>query len=249
MQPDYVAALVELHRGLARQGPGSDRFTLELLKRLPALPAKPRIADLGCGSGAAALLLARHYGSPVRAVDASAEFIAELCAHASRARLDHLIEPICADMASLDWPPGSVDLLWSEGAAYILGFGQALSAWRPLLAAGGAAVVSELNWFGQTAPGPARDFWAAAYPGMGSEQQNVDRAGEAGYRVIFTERLPSSAWWQNYYGPLRERMRQVTATGVVQAVIQETEQEMALFEKYSECYGYTFYVMLQPASL
>jgi len=247
MQPDYVAALVELHRGLPRQGPGSDRFTRELLKRLPALPDKPRIADLGCGSGAAAMLLARHYGSPVRAVDASAEFIAELRTHASRARLDHLIEPICADMAALDWPPGSVDLLWSEGPAYNLGFGEALSAWRTLVAAAGVAVVSELSWFGQTAPGPARDFWAAAYPGMGSEQQNVDRAGEAGYRVIFTERLPSSAWWQNYYGPLRERMRQVTATGVMQAVIQETEQEMALFEKYSECYGYTFYVMLQSA--
>jgi SAM-dependent methyltransferase len=247
MQVGYVAALVELHRGLPRQGPGSDHFTRQLLKRLPALPAKPRIADLGCGSGAAALLLARHYGSPLRAVDASAEFITELRAHASRARLDHLIEPICADMAALDWPPGSVDLLWSEGAAYNLGFGEALRAWRPLLAAGGVAVVSELSWFAKTAPGPARDFWAAAYPGMASEQKNIERAGEAGFRILFTERLPSNAWWQNYYGPLRQRMRQVKAAGVMQEVLQETEQEMALFEKYSECYGYTFYVMLQSA--
>jgi len=244
MQADYLAALVELHRGLPRQGPGSDPFTLDLLERLPPLPAKPRIADLGCGSGGAALLLAQHYDSPVRAVDASPEFIEELCAHALRARLGHLIEPICTDMAKLDWPPGSVDLLWSEGAAYNLGFSEALRAWRPLLAAGGVAVVSELSWFGPPAPGPARDFWAAAYPEMGTEQQNIERAGEVGFRVIITERLPSSAWWQNYYGPLRERMRNLAATGVMQAVIQETKQEMALFEKYSDQYGYTFYVLI-----
>jgi hypothetical protein len=45
---------------------------------------------------------------------------------ASEQVLSHWIETRCEDMGALDVPPGSVDLVWSEGAAYILGFGEAL---------------------------------------------------------------------------------------------------------------------------
>jgi 16S rRNA (guanine1207-N2)-methyltransferase len=88
MQPDYVAALVELHRGLPRQGPGSDRFTRELLKRLPALPDKPRIADLGCGNGALSLALAlRRPAAAILGVDESYQAVASARHNAERAAL------------------------------------------------------------------------------------------------------------------------------------------------------------------
>jgi len=246
MQDDRsrMDALITLHRDLPRQGPGDDQFTLNLLERLPPLPARPRIADLGCGSGAGAVLLARHYRSAVRAVDASAVFIEELRVNAMRAGVDQLVEPICADMGALDWPRGSIDLLWSEGAAYNLGFEQALRRWRPLLAATGVAVISELSWFETDVPAEARAFWQAGYPGMATEVQNLACATNAGFRAAFTARLPVEAWWRNYYDPLRERIRQLDSTVVAGQVIRETEQEIALFEKYSDYYGYTFYVLL-----
>jgi serine/threonine-protein kinase HipA len=55
--------------------------------------------------------------------------------------------------------------------------------------------------------------------------------------------LPNQAWWVNYYEPLRERMGQIEITPITQLVIRETEEEMRLFEKFSEFYGYTFYVL------
>lgn len=243
IQAEYIAALVDLHRGLPRQGPGDPKFTLELLSKLPPLPENPKIADLGCGSGAGALLLAKHYQNRVKAVDASSLFIEELKVNAVQAKLDHLVEPICADMANLGWPHASVDLLWSEGAAYNLGFEHALKTWKPLMAMGGLAVISEMSWFTDTPPKPAWDFWSSAYPAMSTEKQNAARAKGAGFSVEFTVRLPSSAWWDNYYGPLSERIRQTDKTPANQTVIQETEQEMSLFEKYSDHYGYTFYVL------
>jgi cyclopropane fatty-acyl-phospholipid synthase-like methyltransferase len=139
--PEYIDALIELHRGLPREGPGDTAFARQLLRSLPPLPARPRIADLGCGSGAGALLLAAHFGVPVRAVDTAAVLLDELRERAAARGLAHLITPMLADMGALDWPPASLDLLWSEGAAYSLGFEQALTRWRPLLAAGGVAVV------------------------------------------------------------------------------------------------------------
>jgi len=240
---EYVAALIELHRGLDRQGPGDASVALDLLQSLPGLPARPRIADLGCGSGAGALLLAAHFRSEVKAVDSAAAFIADLEARAKRAGLEHLITPILADMGRLEWPAASVDLLWSEGAAYNLGFERALCLWRPLLAESGIAVVSELSWFADAAPEAARAFWQAAYPGMGSEAENIRRAVRAGFEVLATRRLPARAWWANYYDPLRERLGRLEDSPASPAVIRDTEQEMALFEQFSDFYGYTFYIL------
>ena len=93
-QTEYMAALTDLHRGLDRQGPGDSDFSRNLLKTLSTLPPKPRIADLGCGSGTAALLLSQHYQSTVRAVDFSSVFIDELKVRAKQVGLEHLIVPI-----------------------------------------------------------------------------------------------------------------------------------------------------------
>ncbi len=246
MEDDYITALIALHAGLDRQGPGDGEFARNLLRHLPPLPSRPRIADLGCGSGAGALLLAAHYQSPVLAVDSSPAFIQELRTRAHAAGLDARITPIEGDMGQLDWPQAGIDLLWSEGAAYNLGFERALGLWRPLLAAGGVAVVSELSWFTTEIPAPARAYWQAAYPEMGTEAENCDRAIRAGLRVLDTPRLPSEAWWKNYYDPLRSRLATYPKTGlspVEQTVIRDTEAEMALFQQFSHCYGYTFYLL------
>lgn len=150
-------------------------------------------------------------------------------------------------MAKLDWPVGSVDLLWSEGAAYNLGFEQALKIWRSLLANGGIAVISEMSWFTDHPPEPAIAYWQNAYPMMGTEAENIARANRAGFSVLFTHRLPSQAWWDNYYEPLRERMQQIEIPPVTQSVmhtvIHDTEEEMKIFEDFSDFYGYTFYVL------
>ena len=38
----YIDALIALHSGLARQGPGGETFAERLLDELPKLPARPR---------------------------------------------------------------------------------------------------------------------------------------------------------------------------------------------------------------
>jgi SAM-dependent methyltransferase len=242
---DYISALIELYQGLERQGPGDDALSRRILSELPDLPPNPRIADLGCGAGAASLLLAEYFRSQVLAVDLAAQFLKQLRNAASEQGLDHLIMTLEADMGALDWPAASIDLLWSEGAAYNLGFERALEIWRPLMAEEGLAVISELSWFTQTAPEVASEFWKAAYPGMGSEEENLKHARRCGFNVVNTYRLPSEAWWNNYYDPLKHRIAALRSTSdhVMQTVIHETETEMNLFGLYSESYGYTFYVL------
>lgn len=247
MNPDtrakYGAAWTDLHRGLDRKGPGDSDFLRHILSNLPTLPLQPRIADLGCGSGASALLLAQHYQGTVRAVDSSLVFIDELKARTKQLGLEHLIIPIHGDMTQLDWPVGSIDLLWSEGAAYTLGFEQTLKTWRPLLANDGIAVISEINWFRHVISGVAAAYWLGAYPTMVPEEENIYRANQAGFSVLSTHRLPSQTWWTNYYEPLHERMQQIEITPITRSVIHKIKTEMGFFRSYSEIYGYTFYIL------
>ena len=241
----YIATLVDLHLPLERQGPGDRELALDILHHLPPLPAQPRIADLGCGTGAGARLLAEYFGSPVLAVDFAPDFIEQLAVRARKAGLADLIRPIVGDMASLDWPSASLDLIWSEGAVYNLGFERALRLWRPLLRDGGLAVISEMSWFAPEVPEPAATFWKAAYPAIADEAENSARATSAGFQVLAARRLPSAAWWTSYYEPLRARIDAMEKGDdpMLSTVIAEIRAEMDLFERFSDFYGYVFYVL------
>ncbi len=238
-----MEALVALHGSNERQGPGDDEVTRRLLRRLPGLPAEPRVADLGCGTGASALVLADALGVPVVCVDAVPEFIAALLERAKARRLDHLIHPVVGDMTQFRHPDGPLDLLWSEGAAYNLTFAGALRAWWPLLREGGFSVISELSWFTAAPAAEPRAFWAEAYPALAGEAENSALAEASGFEVLFTERLPQRAWRENYYAPLSARADALEdgAPAALRAVIEETRDEIALFERFGGDYGYTFY--------
>ena len=244
-QEKYIQALIKLHLGLERQGPGDTCYSSYILSLIKELPANPRIADIGCGAGAGTLFLADRFKSKVRAVDLSREFLDELINRAKQRGLEHLVETIECDMGSLDWKPETIDLLWSEGAAYNLTFEGALKAWRPLMAANGIAVISEMSYFTSEVPESVRVYWQNAYPTIGTESENSNRANSSGFEVLGIHRLPSKAWWDNYYGPLRENMNSFkhSEDSIMQSVIKETEEEMKLFEEHEKHYGYSFYIL------
>ena len=241
----YIKALIELHCGLERQGPGDSEFSEYIINQLPRLPPNPRIADIGCGSGAGTLILAEKYRSNVRAVDFSRQFLDELILRATRKGLERFVEVIECDMASLDWEPGTIDLLWSEGAAYNITFEGALKAWRPLLADNGIVVISEMNYFSNDVPEIVTQYMKNAYAGIKTESENVDLINSSKFEALGVHRLPSDAWWANYYNPLRENIKafKKTTDRVMQAVISETEEEMKFFQEHEKDYGYTFYIM------
>ncbi len=245
---EYIEALIDLHGGIGREGPGDVAFSYQILAGLQKLPPKPRIVDLGCGSGAGALLLAEHFNVPVTAVDLAQPFLDAMMEQACVRGLADRIHPLACDFADLPMEPGSVDLLWSEGAAYNLTFAGALKKWRLLLAPNGVAVISELSWFTDAVPDEPRRYWETAYPAIADETENTARARAVGFDVVSTHRLPAQAWWDNYYNPMLERIAAMSdPDATMQAVIDEMQTEIDLFRQYSQCYGYTFYVLISTA--
>lgn len=238
-------AFFRLFEGLPRQGPGSDACTREALRRLPELPAAPRVLDLGCGSGRSTLVLADALRTEVIAVDNHQPFLDQLRDSARERGLADLIDIRCADMAAPGVPEGSIDLLWSEGALYLLGFEEGLRLWRALLRPGGCLAASECSWLCAEPPAEAVAFFRDGYPGMAGIRENVARARAAGFDPIDHFTLPPEAWWDEYYTPLEQRMACLapTADSELVAVIDETRREIELFRSYGDSYGYVFYLL------
>jgi len=242
-------AFVTLHQGLPREGPGHDDVTRDALRRLPPLSPRPVVFDLGCGPGRQTLVLARTLKTRIVAVDYHQPYLDELLQSATDQGLSHWIEMRCEDMGALNVMPGSVDLVWSEGAAYILGFEEALRRWRNLLAPDGILAVTECTWLTEDRPEEARAFWDMNYPAMGSISQNTCQAEALGLEVIDSFPLPAAAWWDDYYTPLLDRIAALrpTASGDLIGVLDETEREIDLYRKYGHSYGYVFYIFRSRA--
>ena len=69
--------LIDLHKDGIRQGPGSEYHT-RLALQLSGLDGRSEqlnIADIGCGTGASALVLASTLNAEIKAVDLFPEFL------------------------------------------------------------------------------------------------------------------------------------------------------------------------------
>jgi SAM-dependent methyltransferase len=246
MTAKQQAVFFEVHSGLPREGPGDTASTRRAFARLRDLPARPRVLDLGCGPGAQTLELARLCAGEIFAVDNHGPFVEHLRRRALAEGLGDRVHPVLADMRSLPFEPGSFDLVWAEGSIYLLGFSRGLTEWRALLNERGHVAVTEVSWLKEKVPAELAAFWQEAYPGILSIPESQTAVREAGYELLASFTLPESAWWDPYYRPIEAKLPALEAryAGDPEAleVLAAERQEIALFRKYSDWYGYVFYV-------
>ena len=236
----------EVHSALPREGPGDSKSTARAYASLTGLPACPNILDIGCGPGMQTLDLARLSNGQITAIDFHQPFLDELVHRAEEAGLDGHIQVRKLSMFEMDFAQEQFDLIWSEGAIYIMGFEQGFKTCHSFLKPGGYMVVTEVSWFKQNPPQEVFDFWNASYPGMGTVVGNIQWLETNGYKLVDHFHLPDSSWWENYYHPLAERvamLKEKYAGNIeIQNALDEELAEIALFRKYSSYYGYEFYI-------
>lgn len=239
--------LIDLHVRNARQGPGGDEQTRQALAMAGLTPSPDlAVADLGCGTGAASLVLARDLGARVTAIDAAEPFIDRLRERAEAEGLADRIDARVGFMEELPFAESSLDLIWSEGAIYNLGFAAGVRAWRPLLRPGGVLAVTEMSWTSRHRPPAVATHWAEAYPTMGSVSENLRTLEDEGYRIEGLFVLPPECWWRNYLDPLQagfpaflERHGHAEAA---RAIATAEEAEMDIQRAGEACSGYVFYI-------
>jgi ubiquinone/menaquinone biosynthesis C-methylase UbiE len=243
-----MGLLLDVHRGLPRQGPGDDASTLRALEMCADLPLRPDVLDVGCGPGMQTVALAQATGGTVTAVDLFEQLLDELRERAVEAGVRDRIQVMRGDMRDLPFGQDSFDLVWSEAAAYVMGITAAFDGWKPFLRPQGYLVVSEIVWLMPDGDVPQElyDFFHAEYPGMTDVRGNVRRIEECGYEIVGHFPLPEASWWTHYYDPLADNLRAMREKyrhdPQALSFIEESEDEQRLRRDYADAYGYEFFV-------
>ena len=146
-------------------------------------------------------------------------------------------------MAAVPLPRHSVDVVWSEGAGYLIGFDQAIRSWSTLLRPGGGLAVTECCWLtAHPSPSTAR-FWADNYPQMRTVPQTLALIEACGLRALQHWTLPDRDWWDEYYGELRRRIDRLNPAQRTDPGVQALIRELDLRVAYPDEYGYVAFVL------
>lgn len=229
-----------------QQGPGSPEATLKALSFIDSLNDASRIADLGCGTGGPTMVLAQHAPGLITGLDLFPQFIDRFNKNAVALNLHHRVKGIVGSMDCLPFQDEELDLIWSEGAIYTMGFEKGINEWRRYIKQQGYLAVSEASWFTGHRPEEIDAFWTAAYPEIDTIAVKVAQMQQAGYLPVATFILPEDCWTTRFYAPQvavqDEYLKKYGGNKTVEDFIANERHEMELYQKYKAYYGYVFYI-------
>jgi SAM-dependent methyltransferase len=243
--------ICEFFLTLDRQGPGSPEMTLKALGFIERLDKNSRIVDLGCGTGGQTMTLAAATTGHITGVDLFPAFIERFNEQAQTNGFGNRVQGVVGSMDKLPFEPGSVDLIWSEGAIYNIGFERGLRYWRQFLKPSGYVAVTENTWFTEDRPKEIEEFWNAAYPEIDTIPSKIAAMQRAGYEFVAAFALPEKCW-ADFYAPYPQAQKSFLKKHVgnpaAEAFVASERHEKSIWDKYKSHYGYVFYVAKkQPA--
>lgn len=239
--------LIDLHRSNFRQGPGGEAETKQALMLAGLDKSRPlKIADIGCGTGASTIQLAKELDAEITAVDFLPEFLEELQARAADHGVADKITTLSCSMDALPFADEEFDVIWSEGAIYNMGFEAGVSAWRRFLKPGGKLIVSEITWLTADRPAELQSHWDSEYPEVDIASAKIGIIERHGYIPEGYFYLPTSCWIDNYYRPMQDGfdafLERNGGSDQAREIIECEKVEIALYEKYREHYSYGVYI-------
>lgn len=238
--------ICEFFSNMERQGPGSPEVTIRALSFIDNLTDKSLIADIGCGTGGQTMVLAQHAPGSITGIDLFPGFVDIFNRNAGRLGLQDRVKGIVGSMDNLPFREEELDLIWSEGAIYNIGFERGLNEWRKYLKTGGYIAVSESSWFTDERPAEINDYWMDAYPEIDTIPNQVARIQKAGYLPVATFILPENCWTEHYFAR-KEAAREIfldkyAGNKAAEEFMALQPREEELYRKYKEFYGYVFFI-------
>lgn len=238
--------ICEYFSSVSRQGPGSPEVTRKALGFIDNLTEESRIADIGCGTGGQTMVLAQHAPGHITGFDLFPKFIELFNANAAKLNLQGKVQGTVCSMDALPFQAEELDLIWSEGAIYNIGFERGINEWRKFLKTGGYLAVSEASWFTARRPAEIHKFWMDAYPEIDTIPNNVAKIQKAGYIPVATFILPENCWLEHFYAHMpaaREKfLKKHPGNKTAEELIANQCHEESLYLKYKAFYGYVFYI-------
>ncbi|MFZ2053011.1 MAG: class I SAM-dependent methyltransferase [Candidatus Aminicenantales bacterium] len=165
------------------------KYLRKAYRVLPALD-KPRILDIGCGSGVPTIELARLSGGQVIGLDIDSPLVERLQKKIKKAGLSNQVTALKCSMFEMDFPEESFDIIWAEGSIARIGFSPGLREWRRLLKPGGFLVVHDEE---------------------GNLAEKTSQIPIQGYDLLHSFILDEKVWWREYFTRLERHIREIRA--------------------------------------
>jgi SAM-dependent methyltransferase len=245
--PRTFSLFLEIYGTLPRAGPGSTEDTSRALGLVPGDdPAS--VLDLGCGPGAQTLVLAEALPeATILAMDITPSMVEEARRRCAELGCDDRVRVVEGDMMDPGVGAGTQDLVWCEGAIYFAGVQTALRRWRPLLSPRGNVAFTEPIWTHPAPPDGLVSWWRKEYPDITDEGGVRKLIAAAEYETTGCFVLPPESWWNDYYGPMEERIPEFLAAHpddpIAAEIAAEAEKEIETFRQFSDFYSYGFFIV------
>jgi SAM-dependent methyltransferase len=223
------------------------KYTRKAFHMLPELD-KPRILDVGCGSGVPTMELARLSNGQITGLDINQPLLDRLARKVEKAGLSDRVKTVNCSMFDMDFPDESFDIIWAEASTFVIGFERALKEWRRFLKPKGCLVTHEMTWSRPDPPQEVYNYWKElADSGIRTVREYLEQIPACGYDVIGYFTLPEDSWWVEYCGPLENRIQELRPRCINDSraleVLDEEQREIDLSRKYHEWYGSAFFIM------
>ncbi len=200
-------------------------YTRRAYRMLPGL-VRPRILDVGCGSGVPTIELAKLSGGEVIGLDVDKLLLDRLGEKIRKEGLGGRVRTVRCSMHEMDFPDESFDVIWSEGSIFEIGFERGLREWRRLLKPGGFLVVHD-------------------------EEKNLAEKlrliADCGYGLLGHFTLPGDVWWSEYFKPLEKQIleleeRYVGRPEALKELVSK-KNEAAMVKNSPQDFGSVFFIM------
>ncbi|MBA7681342.1 2-methoxy-6-polyprenyl-1,4-benzoquinol methylase [subsurface metagenome] len=215
--------ILQIDKDLLREG--LSKYTRKAFHILPELD-KPRILDVGCGSGVPTMELAKLSNGQIIGLDVNQPSLDRLKRKAEKAGLSDRVKVMKCSMVNMDFPNESFDIIWAEGSIAVIGFKRGLKEWRQLLK-------------------PNR--FLAVHDEIGDITEKLEQISSCGYDLLEYFTLNDDTWWMEYYAPLEKRINEIRIKHAndpkALAVLDEEQREIDMFKKNPGRYCSVFFIM------
>jgi SAM-dependent methyltransferase len=201
------------------------KYTRLAFRMLPEM-GRPRMLDIGCGSGVPTLELARLTKGEIVGLDIDQNGLRELVRQAEEGGLSDRVRTVRASLFDMPFPAGSFDVIWAEGSISALGFERGLLEWERLLKPGG---------------------FLAVHDERGDVAIKLGQISACGYELLGWFAIGQEVWGKEYFSPLEELIEKTAtppgAESKLLEAVRVARREIEWFKKDPGRSNSAFFVM------
>ena len=201
------------------------RYTRKAFRKLPQLD-KPRVLDMGCGSGVPTMELARLTNGEIIGLDINEVLLNVLIGKIEKAGLSDRVKAMKCSIFDMEFPDESFDIIWAEGSIWVISFKRGLQEWKRFLKPNGFMVIHDER---------------------GNIKGKLGQINNCGYELLDHFILNEDTWWAEYFAPLEKLICETRTTDPddqkVLEALHNAQWEIDIFKKNPQKNSSVFFIM------